>query len=219
MPALLWRCADYLQYANHPSSLVREWVLDGLSSRCPEQGLPVALKLGDPEEEVFQKAALYLAEHATGQECPFLLDAFLARKTKAAPVYLKALGRAGYIQAVPLLVERLAVSQDKNEMLVLSEVLGSLGGPLAREALRRLLAQVKTEPVLWNGVAGSLARLGQPADLQQIPQEKAAAAPVRVAKIGRTRPCPCGKRQEVQVLLWTEVTSGVFLRCFSKLIA
>jgi len=46
--------------------------------------------------------------------------------------------------------------------------LASLGGPLAREALLRLLAQVKTEPVLWPGVAGSLARLGQPADLRQI---------------------------------------------------
>lgn len=96
------------------------------------------------------------------------MDAFFARKTRAAPVYLKALSRAGYIQAVPLLAERLAVSQDKNEMLVLGEVLGFLGGPLAREALRRLLAQVKTEPVLWPGVAGSLARLGQPADLRQI---------------------------------------------------
>ena len=46
--------------------------------------------------------------------------------------------------------------------------MASLGGPLAREALLRLLAQVKTEPVLWPGVAGSLARLGQPADLRQI---------------------------------------------------
>ncbi|MBE3587209.1 MAG: HEAT repeat domain-containing protein [Thermoanaerobacteraceae bacterium] len=169
MPAPLWQYADYLQYATHPSPLVREWALDGLEYHYPEQGLPVALELlGDPEEEVFQKAALYLAKYATAQECPSLLEAFLTRKTRSAPVYLKALGRAGYAQAVPLLAERLAVCQDNNEMLVLSEVLASLGGSLAREALLRLLAQVKTEPLLWPGVAGSLARLGHPADLRQI---------------------------------------------------
>ncbi|SHI64055.1 tetratricopeptide repeat protein [Desulfofundulus thermosubterraneus] len=169
MSAPLWQYADYLQYAGHPSPLVREWALKGLEYHYPEQGLPVALKLlDDPEEEVSREASLYLAEHATARECPSLLDAFFARKTKASPVYLKALGRAGYVQAVPLLVERLAVTRDKNEMLMLAEILASLGGPLAREALLRLLAQVKTDPLLWSGVAASLARLGQSADLRQI---------------------------------------------------
>ncbi|AEG13783.1 hypothetical protein Desku_0139 [Desulfofundulus kuznetsovii DSM 6115] len=169
MSAPLWQYADYLQYADHPSPLVREWALKGLECHYPEKGLPVALKLlHDPDEEVSQEASLYLAEHATARECPSLLDAFLARKTKASPVYLKALGRAGYVEAVPLLVERLAVTRDKNEMLILAETLASLGGPLAREALLRLLAQVKTDSILWSGVAVFLARLGQSADLRQI---------------------------------------------------
>ncbi len=169
MSTPLWQCADYLKYVDHSSPLVREWALDGLEYHYPEQGLPVALKLlGDPEEDVFEKAAHYLAEHATEKECPALLETFLTRKTKARPGYLKALGRVGYVQAVPQLAERLAVSRDQNEIIVLSGVLGLLGGSAAREALRGALSRVKMDPLLWPGVAYSLGRLGQMEDLRQI---------------------------------------------------
>jgi tetratricopeptide (TPR) repeat protein len=165
----LWQCADYLQYADHKSPLVREWVLDGMEYHYPVQGLPVALKLlGDPEEDVFKKAALYLAEHATKKECPVLLETFLTGKTKARPAYLKALGRVGYIQATPQLADRLEVSRDQNEILVLSGVLGLLGDSTARDALRGALLRVKMDPLLWPSVAYSLGRLGQMEDLREI---------------------------------------------------
>jgi tetratricopeptide (TPR) repeat protein len=169
MPEPLWQCADYLKCADHKSPLVREWALDGLEYHYPGQGLPVALKLlGDPEEDVFEKAALYLAEHATEKECPVLLEAFLTGKTKARPAYLKALGRVGYVQATPQLADRLEVSRDQNEIIALSGVLGLLGDSTAREALRGALLRVKKDPLIRSGVAYSLGRLGQMEDLREI---------------------------------------------------
>ena len=81
---------------------------------------------------------------------------------------LKALGRVGHVQAVPQLADYLTTCQDPNEIIVLSGVLGLLGGSTARDALRGALLRVKKEPLLWSGVAYSLGRLGQMDDLREI---------------------------------------------------
>jgi len=172
---LLWTFDDALRFIHHPDHPVRSWALELMINRFPERaGDAVVDMLDDDNTYIVMRATDFLGDTGDGQRYgPALLEHLKQCTDERSGYYAEALGKLGYRQALPLMIDRLRphpLQLKHSEFIRHVAALGALGGDEARQALWSILDALPVDAHALHHVADALLEAGLPDDVDRLVQ-------------------------------------------------
>ncbi len=175
MKQLLWKLDDALRFIHHPDHPVRSWALELMINRFPERaGDAVVDMLDDDNTYIVMRATDFLGDTGDRQRCgPALLEHLKQCTDERSGYYAEALGKLGYRQALPLIIDCLRphpLQLKHSEFIRHAAALGALGGDEARQALWSILDALPVDAHALHHVADALLEAGLPDDVDRLVQ-------------------------------------------------